>query len=103
MIFSSCATRFRDRERAGPRRKAPPQTTAFHGLPYAERRQANRQIARPFQQRQGKRHLRGKPKGGTEDNIGPLLYADSVGYRKGDGPDRVEEALDHNDRRASER
>src|ERR1700730_15398326 len=90
MIFSHRANRFRDRVRIGSRRQAAPQATAFNDLPRAERRQADRQIARPLQELEGKRHLRCKPKCSTENYIGSLLHPDSVWDRKGDGADGIE-------------
>src|ERR1700736_2907143 len=57
----------------------------------------------PASEREGKCHLRCKPKGSTEYNIGPLLYPDRVGDREGDGTDSIEQALDHDDRREIER
>src|SRR3974390_759104 len=94
-IFSPCTNRLRDRKRDGPRGEAAPQAPAFDRLPSAERRQSDRQIARPFHQRKRERHLRRQSEGAAEQYISSLLNSNRVGYRKSDGADRVEQALDH--------
>src|SRR6516225_10915971 len=94
-ILSTCTNRLRRREYHEPRGEAAPQAVAFERLPNAERRQSDCQIARPLQQRKCEPHLGCQSEGAAEQYIGSLLDANRVGYRKGNGADRVEQALDH--------
>src|SRR5262249_14593915 len=61
----------RPRNRIGlvPGCDAAPQATAFDGLPNAERRQADCEIACPLQQREREPHFRRKPEGGAQQDI----------------------------------
>src|SRR6516165_12725800 len=94
-IISACPNRLRHRERYEPRGESAPQAAAFERLPKTERRQSDCQIARPLQQRKCEPHLRRQSEGAADQYIGSLLDANRVGYRKGNGADRVEQALDH--------
>jgi hypothetical protein len=102
-ILSPGANRLRDRDHDRPRGEPTPQAAAFQCLPSAERRQSDRQIARPFQERKRNRHVRRQPEGAAEQYICSLLNSNRVGYREGDGADRVEQALDQQHRRKIER
>src|SRR6516225_1436633 len=94
-ILSTCTNRLRRREYHEPRGEAAPQAVAFERLPNAERRQSDCQIARPLQQRKCEPHLGCQSEGAAEQYIGSLLDANRVGDRKGNGADRIEQALDH--------
>src|SRR6516225_6737927 len=94
-ILSPNAGRLRDRNHGRPRGEAAPQPATFERLPSAERRHSDHQIARPLQQRKCEAYLRRQSEGAADQYIGSFLNANRVGYREGNGADRVEHALDH--------